>query len=401
MSFFVQHGYGKSDKLDQAFKNGYADGVIIGPRHEKPEKLESCVAELAATYPNIKRLVDPQFYISLFSPANDGKLPEYDYYEPGLGVGTLAKPKELEKRVKGTLDFQTGLDLSYLVSPTVQFGSFDDSLYQSALALGYESLAYHDKLKTPSPLLVSFVLSEEALAADEPVDRWLDEITQDDWTAAGFYLIVARQEDGYSQKFEPDRLARLLYAIHVLTRINGFEVHVGYADYLGLLCRAAGATSFASGWFQTQRRFQRRAFLQRRPGGQQPKSRYSSGPLLNTVLFDELQAISDIGKLQDVLSGVELDAELSAGADPQSVEWTAAISSLQHWQTLSKLDREAPSKPKPALAHWIDRIEGAIGLYLELGASGVQFDKSSNDDHLDQWRRALHRFRRRLNWPKP
>lgn len=401
MSFYIQHGYGKGTKLEQAFEGGYADGVILGPRHEKPEKLESCVAELARNHPSAKRLVDPQFYVSLFSPANDGKLPEYkSYYEPGLGVGTLAKPKDLAKRVKGTLDFQARLDLSYLVSPTAYFSSFDESLYQSALALGYESLAYHDTLNGAPPLLVSFVLNEETLSANEPIDRWLDEITQDDWRGAGFYIVVGRQEEGYSQKIEPDRLARLLYAIHVLARINGFEVHVGYADFLGLLCRAAGATSFASGWFQTQRRFQRRAFLQRKPGGQQPKPRYSSAPLLNSILFDELQAISDIDRLGDVLSGVDLDAELSGGSEPQSIEWTAATAALHHWQTLSKLDRESPAKPKDSLSHWIGRIELAIGLYKALEAGGVQFDKSSNDDHLDQWRQGLSRFRSRLKWPK-
>ncbi len=399
MSLLIQHGHGKSDKLDSAFGHEYADGVLFAARNEKPERLRQCIETLREEYPDKELLFDPQFYISTFNPPNDRYLPEYPFYKPGLSASVFAKPQSVSKYARDTLKYQQDLGLSALISPSVVFDSFADAWYQVALSLAYASLEAHDTLKDPAPLFLTFVLSEEALASREDVERFLDTITQQDWGMEGFYIIVARSDDGYNQRFEPELLAHLLYATHVLSVTNGLRVICGYTDFVGLLLRAVGADVFATGWSQSLRRFQKKDFIKRKSGGQPPRDRYSSGPLFNSILLGELQDIHVSGKLQDVLSGVVEDEIITSAQSPSAAtNWGVAKSQLHHWHTLFRLDDEIEGRPKNDVKKMIKALREADGLYRILESDGVQFERNTNKDHLMQWVDALGRFQGLVGW---
>jgi hypothetical protein len=399
MSLLIQHGHGKSDKIDLCLKDDSADGVIFAARNETPEKLEACLDKLTGEHEDKYFYLDPQFYLTSFSPPNDRYLPEYPYYKAGLGSTAFANPATVSKYAKLTLEYQQGLPVDRLISPTIMFSSFDDASYQSALSLAYASLDAHAGIKDAKPLLLSFVFAEEALASREQLDHFLDAVTQEDWGMNGFYFIVEKREDGYNQRFDEERLAHLLYATYVLSVTNEFEVLFGYTDFVGILLRAVGAESFASGWAQSARRFKRKAFTKSKGGGQQPRPRYSSAPLFNSILVDELQDIYDTGRLDEVMSGADLDSIITDASSPQAAtDWGLAVSQQQHWQTLSLLDEAIDDEPKSDAKNTLAKLRAADGLYRALELEGVQFDRNSNKDHLKQWIGALKRLQTLTGW---
>src|SRR5690606_36681390 len=97
------------------------------------------------------------------------------------------------------------------------------------------------------------------------------------WDATGFYICIVRDEATYTQKFHPDRFAHLMYATYVLGELNKFEVVFGYADYLGLALRAAGASAIASGWSQSLRQCHSNTFINTDKMARRLLVRYSSG----------------------------------------------------------------------------------------------------------------------------
>ena len=392
MALYAQHGHGKSDKIDKALADDDLQGVIFGARNETPERLAPYITKLREDHADCTLLLDPQFYVSTMTPPNDRFLPEYPYYEAGRTATDFTRARRLAEYAKSTLDFQLGLGLDSLISPSICFDSFSDRWHQVALNLADASLEYYDSLHDAPPLLLSFVFSEQALSSLEDVQRFLDTVTQDDWGMEGFYLIVSRDESAYNQQFDAQRLSHLLYLVHVLGEINGLRVVCGYSDFVGVLLRAVGAEAFATGWSQSLRQFHRKNFLRRPAGGQQPRARYSSGPLFNSVLLGELQDIHDGGHLDDVLSGVPLDHVITDAASPQAADWTRPISQRHHWQALQRLNQMVTGDVRADLRTISQRIRNARGLYTMLEAAGVPFDRYTGKDHLTDWIRGIRGF---------
>ena len=66
--------------------------------------------------------------------------------------------------------------------------------------------------------------------------------------------------------------------------------------------------------------------------------RYSSSPLLNTILLSELEQIHSAGRLLDVLSNVSLDSEIISATSPESSNWNERLAERHDWQTLADVD---------------------------------------------------------------
>ena len=74
MSLLIQHGYGKSDKIERAISEGKVRGVILSPKDETPESLKDYIRALDRITPKVSVLFDPQFYASTISPVKEGNL---------------------------------------------------------------------------------------------------------------------------------------------------------------------------------------------------------------------------------------------------------------------------------------------------------------------------------------
>lgn len=390
MSLYLQHGHGKSTRITDAYSDGSTSGVVFSPRNEKLDKLQAYIAELrsAGTF---ELMLDPQFHISTVSPPKDRYLPDdYGYYQAGRTPRDFTGARRIQRYALETLDFQHAIDLDRLLGPTVMISTFSDRWTQIALQLADASVDHHGKMSSPKPLLLSFVICETAFDSRTEVDQFLDELTT--WDVAGFYICIVRDEATYTQKFDPDRCAHLMYATYVLGELNDFEVVFGYSDYLGLPLRAAGASAFASGWSQSLRQCHQNTFIKTDSMARRPLVRYSSGPLLNTILLSELEQINDFGRLNDVLSGVGLDSEITKAKTPDSSDWNERLSERHHWQTLNDLDSTFGSTVRGNIRGLLTRVAQAQSLYADLEATGVRFSRNCNSDHLPDWEDALNEF---------
>lgn len=391
MPLYIQHGHGKSDKITRALSDAVVTGVILAARNESRANLESCMGELNG---RCEVLLDPQFYLCTLVPANDKYLPEdYSaYYQAGRTASDFIRGSAIRGYAKGTIDLQVEVGVNRIISPSVIFDSFNDRWSQIALTLADASLEYHAGIPRVPPLLLTFVFDEGALASKNELDLFLDTVTA--WDAHGFHLIVVRQDPSYSQRFDDTKLANLLYLVHVLGARNDYQVVCGYSDFVGPLLRAAGAHVVATGWYHSLRAFHRKTFLQRRPGGQPPRERYSSAPLMNSILLGELQSVFDVGKLDQVLSGVAMDRVITAARSPADASaWNRTLSEVHHWQTLKTLEDRVTGNPRSDVPTILSSLETASGLYTELARAGVIFDRLTGGTHLQEWIAALRQFR--------
>ena len=386
MTVLAQHGWGKSDKIERGLSDGSIAGVIMSPRDESPTNLATFLSSLQVSHPNAERLVDPQLYAATIWPVRDGKLQNYPHYSRHL-TPTSFTPGTIQGFISNALGWQSGLDISAVVSPTVMVDDLSSRWAQIAMMLAQETLSKHDGIK---PLLISLVVAEDALRQRVPVDDWLDSLTQLD--VDGFYLIVRRTSENYRQHYEPEVLASLLRVCYSLAELNQYRVFVGYTDMATLLLHAVGVAGTGAGWSASLRQFNLRRF-QPVSGGRQPRTRYSSRPLLNSIYMTELDGIYGGGQLTSALSGTAFDARFNGTVNPENVPWPPDEAALHHWQVLGDIALS------PMGATVRDRLDSARNVIAQArsdyaqAAALVPFTTETGSTHLDQWLDGLNRFR--------
>lgn len=386
MTILAQHGWGKSCKIEQGIYNQTIEGLILSPRDENPSNLAAFLNDIQADHPDSERLVDPQFYVGTIWPVRDGNLEKYHHYRRHLDP-TSFSPSEISNMVSATLDWQNELEVSAVMSPTVMVDDLGSQWAQIALMLAQESVNQHTADK---PLLISLVVGEEALRQRASVDEWLNNITTLD--VNGFYLIVKRASGSYSQHYEPEVLASLLRVCYSLSEINQYRLVVGYTDISGILLHAVGVSATATGWTLGLRQFGLRRF-QPVSGGRRPRSRYSSGPLLNSIYISELDGIYNAGYVAEVLSDTQYDSRFNGTVNPENVPWPTSEASLHHWNVLADVTQSVSGIPVGERLDSVrDLIAQARAVYNQMG-NLVAFSSETGPTHLDQWLDALNRFR--------
>ena len=198
MTLLAQHGWGKSDKIDHGIQAASLDGAILSPRDESPENLESYVFELLEADPSLTVFVDSQYYVTTIMDPRAGHLSEYDYFRPELTYRNFVSPTRISAIVRQVIDYQVNLRTSHICAPAVAFDSFNDRWNSVAFSMAAESVSYFDTVSDDRPLLISFVINENAFRSDPEFEEFLDFIT--DLDCDGFYLVIRRTEREYSQR---------------------------------------------------------------------------------------------------------------------------------------------------------------------------------------------------------
>lgn len=387
----AQHGWGKGDLVIKGVEAGLLDGLILSPRDEAPEKISDHVADLRKRFGSkLQVLFDPQLYALTIPNHRIGTLP--DYYpglNPGLSRADLSSPKRVRKAVTEILKLQQGLGVSRLIAPSVLLSSFRDPWSQIALSLAEQSIEAASALTKAPPLYISLVMDENALLAHDALDEFLDIITAWD-EVTGFYVVMRPNDAGFPAIIQDGAIAGLVYMTHVLAKVNDFEVVAGYSDLVGTLLHAAGATHTASGWFNSLRQFSLARF-QPAGGGRQPRPRYTSGPLMSTILvIPELETIQRVSRVRAVLSGTAYDqafATTRAGA----VTWAKPTPHLHHWAVLRQLAEHVrtPRTSRARLAAAEQLVTQAGVIFDDVRHHGVGFEPSTGGRHLNSWLRGL------------
>ncbi|MFI5421111.1 MAG: hypothetical protein ACHQ1H_09105 [Nitrososphaerales archaeon] len=387
MKLYSQHGWGKGEKINRGLADDVVKGVIFSPHDEAPSDIKSYIKELSRRKHEPDLLFDPQLYVSLIRGANEGKLPQYDYYRQNLGLRDFAALRSVQQFVRECIDFQRDLHLTHILSPTICAESFTDRSAQVALTLAQEAVEYWGGISSDKrPLLISFLFSEIALTSSEQVSEFLDTISL--LEADGFYLVVDRNTPGYSQDFQPTRLAQMMRMIHSLKR-SRFEVVCGYSDFVSLLGSAVNADAGATGWSQKLKRFNRARF-QPSAGGRRPRDRYSSSKLINSIYLTELDACQEVQRLRVVKSDTIYDRCFDGISYPSGVSWSSEDSALHHWASITQLlDSVTGSSIRDRLNQTSQLIVAAQTLYRSLSKLGVRFEPPNGPTHLESWAEAI------------
>lgn len=389
MSILSQHGYGKTNKVEEGIRNGYLGGVILSPRDEKPDNLISFIEQMRTEFENeVQILFDPQFYLTTVDPLQEGKLPQYSFFRPNLVYRDFLGRNDIRDYVRATLDYQAGLNLDRIISPNILCYDFTDRWSHISLLMAQEAIDYHAGLNEAPPLLLSLIIDEGAFNNKTGLDELLDTISV--WPVAGYYLIVNVNDAGYPAFIDANVLSNVMYLINVLGDVHGHEIQCGYSDLVGLLYHAAGATATATGWHTKLKQFSISRF-QPSTGGRRARERYTSRPLLNSILKQpELETIFQLGMIDSALSNTAYDTQF-ARSNPGNIPWPYHISCMHHWETLSNLcERIAHDASVTSRLNILQSlIKEAIENYNNLQTNGVLFDVPSGVRNLRAWAQAI------------
>lgn len=280
VSFWIQHGAGKSDKIERIRSAGLLDGVIFSPAHEDRPTLKATIDAVRA--PGIRVVLDPQLYVHTIGGGAAAR-----HKSHGLEVGSVhwsADTKAVRQHVKNVIGANTKLGTDLVLTPTPLQSSFIDAW--ASLALQY-ARGVADEIPSER-VLVSVVLDETGLDEWDAVADWLDIATQ--LEVAGFYIVIARQSGTYPGVWKAARLTNLLRLIYRLGVVNEYEVILGYSEVEGLAAVAIGA-GMATGWSHRLRRFAESQW-QAGPGfGQPPTPRIFSERLLSAITVSDARSL--------------------------------------------------------------------------------------------------------------
>ncbi len=384
----AQDGHNRSNKIVEALKKEIIDGAIFSPRYQTSDVLTETISTIRKEFKDKFFLLDPMFYVSAMQATKTGKLETYSYFVPKLGRKDFSS-KNIQKFVKEVVDFQLKLGLEYIISPSVVVPSFTSYMAQITIQLSIEASEYLKTVSPESKLIICLPVGESSLREDEQLSNFLDDLTTLD--AFGYYIFVERATANMPQWTDPTTLSGLLYLVNVLAE-NGYQVYVGFIDIVGILTIAVGAKALANGWYRNQCLFTSDRFFEQ-PPRRQAREVYSSEPLLNSVYIDpELQAIFELGMIDDVLTGSNFDNVFKK--DPITQPWPQDTAVMHQWATLKRLvdEIETVNTKEERISLIQKKIDNAQSLYSKLRTEGVEFEAASGPNHLRVWQEALTLF---------
>lgn len=390
MQLLAQHGFGKTDKVEQGLSDGSIDGVVMSPRYESPANLKSWVSSLRTEYPKAFVSIDPQFYVGAVSGASEGRLPEYPYFRTDLRKRDFVARNSIRTSVVSTLDYQLNLAPDRLMAPTVYIDSLDGAWSQIAFSLMDEAQSYHRDLATNIPLILPLCINEEILHSGSDFDELLDTLTSQT-EAKGFYVMVSQGSSAVDPSMSREHLGCLMYMTHVLSAINNLETHVAYSSFIAVPMSAIGATSCACGWFNSLRRFSVADLIPRR--GSRAREKYSSGRLLASILRSpELTDMARVLGPSEIFSHTAYDDDLMKHID--TAAWGPRNSALHHWAVLRQLVHAMDDQPdlESRLKLLSIMIADAKSRYVRYNTSG-SLRLETSFAHLDEWSAAIGVFR--------
>lgn len=401
MRLFVQQGYGKGNKIEEALHRNTVDGVILSPRDDRECNIIALKRSLERDHTSAEVFFDPQFYYTLYTNATSKNLNDISYFPGKLTLASFRSTKDLNNIARNVIGYQQGLNVDYLLSPTIMINSFTDRNTQIVLNLTQECINVMDEDETKLPLIVSLIFEESALNETTHVNSFLNEISV--LPVDGFYITVARSSSDYNQEFISDlALSNLLTFIYSLSVINEYKVIMGYSDIIGLLYLAAGAYGIANGWHNSSRKFTVQQRILPQKGGRAPRDRYFSIPLFNSILLSELDSIfqnTPATIFNSILSGTSEDIIIKNGSNP-SAGWTRALGHQQHWAATKKAIGDILVAPTDITARF-DNLQRLITeaevLHDVLRTYAVQLERYSKGSHLEKWKLAINQFRAKTN----
>lgn len=341
MSLWIQHGYGKGQKIADVTSAGPTGGVILSPADEDRASLAATAADARAR--GLAVVMDPQTYVWGIPEGVARNHDDHGLAFPGLHWSMA--PDQIERVVASVLAANRIVETDFVLSPTCLQRSLGDVWTPLAIQLARATLATSN-----GSVYVSILLDGTALDEWEAIDEWLDIVTT--FEAAGFYLVVARGRENYPQPWDPARLANFLRLVYRLSVVNEFHVLAGYADLDGLTAIAAGASDVASGWYFSLRSFSESKWKPS-TGGRAAKPRVTSAPLITPMQLEEASVVARSRFGPGAFPEAELRTRIAS--NPES--WGLSDAWIQHLTSLQQLVAEIEAVPREQRVEWLlDRL---------------------------------------------
>jgi hypothetical protein len=361
VKFYLQHGYGKSGKIQSIGRAGKLGGVILSPADEDPTNLE-----ITANMCRVQGLdvrIDPQMYIYTTAPRGVGRNHDAHGIEmSGVHWSQDAKSTARQIQAVGRLNSLYNANGAW-IAPSVLQSSFTDVWTPVALQLARTA----SDAWGPDRTIATLVIDEGALSTWAAIDDWLDVATT--LNVRGFYILVDRGNSSWPPvAWSHERLTNLLRLIHNLSVVNKYEVSWGYSDAEGLLGLAAGADSIASGWTFGLRQFNASKWQPTEAGPRRaPLVRYNVRRLWSSLRVNEAMDLYRSDLREQVFSAREIEEIERRPVE----EYSRAEAQEQHLgvlaeRTWSLSKKEAPQRPE-AISKSLQR---GIDLHQQIRAEG-------------------------------
>lgn len=357
MTFWIQHGHGKAEKIRTVARSQDLAGVVLSPADEDRSSLYETARSVESL--GSEALLDPQLYVHTIKGAA-----ARCHAACGIDFGELSwilGPADIRSHIDSVLTLNQELNISRVIAPSPYQASFGDAW--TPISLQYASAMIDS---TDRPVFVSLVAEDAAFSDWSNTQSYLDVLTTLD--AAGIYLIVGTSSQNYPVTWEPDRLANVLRCIYVLSELNEYEVLVGYSEIAGIAAVAAGASGAATGWYNSLRMW--------KTGKWVPQS--GGRPATPRLLVDSLLSpIERSGEAVGIARTTIANAVFADAHERQSLQreapWGISDSWNQYLLTMAKLHSHLVrgSGTLARVQHLLTALHDAAQLLVEVGDSGA------------------------------
>ncbi|WP_425839869.1 hypothetical protein [Microbacterium sp. PA5] len=368
MTFYVQHGYGKGQKIPAVHGDGNLGGVVLSPGDEDPANLGDTARYCRQA--DLEVLVDPQTYLYSTQPAGRGRNHQaHELAFDGLSWAQDAQSVAAHIDRIGRLNDAVNSD-GLWIAP----GPLQDSFADLWTPLSVQFARTASQSWGQNRTIATLAVDEAGLSDWLAIERWLDVATA--LPVRGFYVLVSRPSTAYpNTPWAPAKLANLLRLIHALSELNDFDVTWGYSDFEGLLGLAAGATAMATGWSYTLRQFSSSKWMSPASGGRAPAVRTNLARLWSLPRAETETAPLFASSLRDAIFTADEIARYSTtpfdslGRVDAQIDHMNALAARASWLS-------SQTDPSSRVGTVAGSLESAVALWDSIASAGMLPDPS-------------------------
>lgn len=314
-------------------RNTPATPFLLDPQMYFPLNMnENFVSERKKTY---KKLASYPWYNNTppVYTSSEFKISDFkkQYDEDSSALSCLSIPTDdtsIRQRIQACLDFQKSLGVNALIVPTPLANNYEDEF---SIQLQWINIAIDMKDNYSLPLYATIALSEDIISnqtfdENRVLQTAIDNLSVID-ELSGFYLVIERTSG--ETYIKNTNLARaLLEMSFYLGHSPSKEFIINFADTFGFLCLGAGATGFASGTTNKEKRLSFNDYIDR-PGG---------GPALphffSYTLGCDFFPNRDLSKLREarLLRYIKDDFNSSSDTLKQALKNNISVQSIPEWR---------------------------------------------------------------------
>lgn len=398
-------------------------------------------------YPHMRRrLFDPQLYMASLDVAESReyctKLATYPWFgvanlqEYDSGMQTQASwrreasrtidalwrgvppndPQVITNSVQACIDFQLNLGCQAIILPSPLTHDPGTSYAQELLWLdtGLDYIRNANQVSRDAPISIpvyaTIALTDTCVRNSEPASNTLLDLILDVVSARevdGVYIVVEQgsETDTERQCGNTNVLLSMLHLTYVFSQVAALRVAVNFIGAFGLVCRAAGAELWGSGWYKSLYRFR---LADKIAGGRAYPWYWSYPTALDISLDREFDLVVTRGALPHIQDMTSASAGLlraaSEGVSSSRVPGWAYrlgnVTAAQQHYLMSAIKSEqllvacnTDDDRRNLVEDWLNTAVESAGSIASILSSSPK----TKIQHVQAWRNAFRLFRRYHN----